>query len=462
MNNQNGINQTEEFPAIFPPNPVNEVNHAESEPQSPTIYPENGLEPPANLTVFPQNLPSSAGAFSETAQIPVVPPQNKPPVHPVSATHPPRQPIRRASMSSTENPEEPVMPYRRPPQQKNKPVKRESSESEPKKKRKRRKKRKSCLGKLIASFITLLLVIFTIYSVISVWFVKKLQYQTTGDRSIEENSISIQDDDVKNYLLIGTTSRRTEKGKADSIHLLSVSSHNHSFTFSTISPDCRINIPQNGEGLLKDAYSYGGPTLLMDTITNEFGIPIDHYFCVGFSAFANLADSLGGLEFNISEKEMNEINEMLKDGVNSALTNVTDSDFLKSSGKMILNGKQLLAYSHLKDSAKAGLSDLSNQKIVWDGLLNKVKNMDFSTVKKVAKDALPIVTTNLDTLQLYGLSLKLPYHLIRYDFQSLSLPFDGTFKEETDENGVKALTVKYDDNLQKFRSAMTTPILKQE
>ena len=480
MSIQNGLNNTEEFeiPHEIPVSPVQNPQNAFYSQQNiptPSMNPGFSLDPEP----FGQGTADepyresehSAGGLENTQEIPsvtastpVIPPNhaygNVPPKRPAQ---PPRQPIRRATMISQENENEKSMPYRRPPREQSKTVKREtSSESESKKKKKKRRKRKTCLGRLIASIITFLLVIFVIYSAIAVYVIKKLEFRETGTRHLEENTIAVKDDDIKNYLLIGTTSRQTEKGSADSIQIISVSKHNHSFTMSSMLGDCLVNIPSYGVGKLTDAYTFGGPTMLMDTITNEFGIPIDEYICIGFSAFMNFANTLGGLEVDISEEQMKQINEILKDEINTKLHEASEADVLKSAGKIVLNGKQLLAYSHLKEKAQSGLDELEHQKKVWTGLLEKAKDMKLSDASAVVKSAFPIVTTNMDTLTLYGLSLKLPFHLIRYDYQSYTMPAEGTFTESIDEKGKAVYSVDYDANLQQFRSALTTPIIKTE
>ena len=479
MSLHNGLNNTEELeiPRETPEQESSECQNPANSPASPQIsppdpfYPQNAENEILQTPEYPSTAygENTAGGLANTQEIPqagqLPPTYPTYPSAPVSQharpSHPPRQPIRRATMITQETEEEKSMPYRRPPREKAKSVKREeTSESEPKKKKKKRRKRKSCLGRLIASIITFLLVIFVIYSAIAIYVVKKLEFQATDTRHLEENTITVQDDDVKHYLLIGTTSRQTEKGSADSIQIISVSKHNHSFTMSSLLGDCLVNIPSYGAGKLTDAYTFGGPTMLMDTITNELGIPVDQYICVGFSAFMNFANTLGGLEVHISEEEMKQINEMLKDEINTKLHEASEADILKSAGDIVLNGKQLLAYSHLKEKAQSGLSEVEHQKEVWSGLFEKAKNMKLSDASDLVKSAFPIVTTNMDTLTLYGLSLKLPYHLIRYDYQSLTLPADGTFKETKDEKGQKVFTVDYDANLQHFRTALTTPIVK--
>ena len=424
MSIHNGLNNTQEIPSVFP--------NSSSESISPSqVTPLKSTEPSIHNT---------------DPEIPLNPAGTRPSI-------PPREPIHRASMQSGASNGQNAMPYRRPPRQSAKKPKRNgNSESEPKKKKRKKRKRSSCIARLIASFLTLCLVIFVIYSAVAISVIKKLQYQETGIRHMEENSLAQADDQVRNILLIGTDSRSTEKGHVESIHIFSISKHNKTVTLSSLLKDCYVNIPTVGADRLSEAYSYGGPTLLMDTITNEFGIPVDEYICIGFSAYINLVNSLGGLEMNVSDETMKAINQSLKNEINMKLRQDDQMDLLNSAGKVVLNGKQLLAYSRMNGAE--GFDRLNVQDLIVSGIVEKLKSADFSTLSNIAKEAFPVIWTNMKTSTLYALTLTLPIHLLRYDYQSLQLPVKGTYHNYQDDNGNKCFTVDYDANLKQFLSAL--------
>lgn len=427
MSIQNGLNNTQEIEQIQ---------------QNPLLSPvPNPLESPLE-SLFHQE-------SAESPARPVNPAGSR------SSSHV-RTPIRRASMIAKEQTSEAEMHYRRPPRQQSKSVKRNANgEKNSKKKKRKRKKHLSCIGRLIASLLTLCLVLFVIYSAIAISAIKKIQFQETDTRHLEENSLAKLDDQVRNLLLIGTDSRMTEKGHVESIHIFSISKHNKTITLTSLLEDCYVNIPTIGADKLRNAYAYGGPTMLMDTITNEFGIPIDEFICVGYSAYINLVNALGGLEMDVSEQTVQQINRVLKDEINMKLRADDQSDLLRHSGEVVLNGKQLLAYSRMQNSD--GFDKINLQDIVLKGILDKLKSADFSTLSDIAKDAFPVLWTNMSTLKLYGLTITLPIQLIRYDFQTLQLPGQNTYQSFISESGEKGFTVDYDANLKLFQSYMTNP-----
>lgn len=59
--------------------------------------------------------------------------------------------------------------------------------------------------------------------------------------------------------------------------------------------DLKVAIPDNGTNRINAAFVFGGPDLLVQTIQNNFGIPIHHYVEIDFGGFARVVDALGGV-----------------------------------------------------------------------------------------------------------------------------------------------------------------------
>ena len=75
-------------------------------------------------------------------------------------------------------------------------------------------------------------------------------------------------------------------------------------SFLSIPRDLWVHIPTYGWGRINIAHRIGhrtnypgrGPGLLMRTIEESFGIPIDHWVRVGYDGFARVVDELGGVD----------------------------------------------------------------------------------------------------------------------------------------------------------------------
>ncbi|MBR4200220.1 MAG: LCP family protein [Oscillospiraceae bacterium] len=390
--------------------------------------------------------------------------QNRPSRAPRQRTHQQPYPadavVRRASYQEQLPQTGKSMPYRRPPQEQYRQPEFDDYDEKPTKQRavKRKKKRKhSCLRRALWSLFIAAVVIFGLYSAVALMAIKKLEYEETGTRQLSEMA-NKPDPAVRNILIIGTDSRENEVGRADTMILMSFSKHNHSMTMTSLMRDSYVSIPNYGTNKLNAAYAYGGPTLLMDTITNNYGIPVDDYVCVNFRAFVHIADAFGGLKVEVSDSEAEAINIILQSEVNGIMGDDPMSDFLPSGGTFLLNGKQALAYARIRYVGNADFERTERQREVLDLLINKVKRPNPTAIPKILSNALPELKTNMTTAELYLLSLQMPTKLITYDMQKLRLPADGTFSDQTSPDGQMVLAVDFDANYQLYEKAVSEPL----
>ena len=379
-------------------------------------------------------------------------PQRQRPRQPGS-NPPPHAQIRRASYQEQMPNSGKAMPYRQQPQHRAPEYEEPAQELAPKKKKRRKRHRHSCLRRIITSVISLVVVLFLLYSGVVLLAIKKLDYEETAPRTLT-TSAADPDADVRNVLLIGTDNRDDERGRADTMILLSFSKHNHTVTMTSLMRDSYVSIPNYGTNKLNAAYAYGGATLLMDTIVNNYGIPVDDYICVNFKAFVHIADALGGVKVEISDREAEAINVILQSEVNQIMGDDPMDDFLPSGGTFTLNGKQALAYARIRYVGNADFERTERQRKVLDLMLNKAKHASPTAIPKILSKAMPELKTNMTTSQLYLLSLEAPLKLIAYDMQKLRLPADGTYSDQTAPDGQMVLAVDFDANLQLYLKAI--------
>ena len=116
--------------------------------------------------------------------------------------------------------------------------------------------------------------------------------------------------DGHTYLLVGSDSRqgldaeqRSELGtgsaegqRTDTIILVHVPSGAGKAVLVSVPRDSYLPIPGNGENKVNAAFAIGGPKLLVQTLEQSTGLRIDGYAEIGFGGFANVVDSLGGVD----------------------------------------------------------------------------------------------------------------------------------------------------------------------
>ena len=64
----------------------------------------------------------------------------------------------------------------------------------------------------------------------------------------------------------------------------------------------------HGYNKLNAANSFGGIELLYKTIAKNFNIELDGYVEIGFKAFQDIVDAVGGVEVELTESEVSYLN----------------------------------------------------------------------------------------------------------------------------------------------------------
>ncbi len=319
-------------------------------------------------------------------------------------------------------------------------------------KRRKQKKHKSLAGKIIKriifSLLTLIFTVFAMYSCTSLVFISKINKEPTGSRDRTKGAVSRSY--VTNVLIIGTDGRSAdEQGRSDSMIVVSLNSKTNELTMASFLRDCYVDIPGYGWDKLNASYSYGGAELLMDTIEKNFYIKIDNYVNINFMTFTDIVDAVGGITLSVSDEEAEAINIILQSEVNELMGDDPFDDFLQSGGKLKLNGKQALSYARIRYVGNADFERTSRQREVFSKIIDKVKHSGPIALKNIAGSVFPKLTTNMSTMKMYLLSLRLPF-LLGYDMKQLQIPADGTFygeDVETFDGGYQnVLIVDYDAN----------------
>ncbi len=316
----------------------------------------------------------------------------------------------------------------------------------PKKAKKHRKKRRSCLGRFFASLLVFMLGIFIIYSGIALLLISRLDHVQSEPRTVTSGTLA--EDYVTSILLIGTDARdaSSENGRSDSMILLSVNSRTRRIYLTSFMRDAYVQIPGHGSGKLNAAYSYGGASLLMDTLEQNYNVSIDDYVTVSFSGFAGIIDAVGGVEVTLSDAEAKAVNDILISEVNELLGKDREDGLLRGGGTLVLDGKQALSYARIRYVGNADFERTSRQREVMTAIFSKLKTSAVTAVPKLISSALPRMATNMPAPEMYLLSLRLPF-LLGYDIEQQQIPADGTWSGES-VGGASVLVVDFTENIE--------------
>ena len=237
-------------------------------------------------------------------------------------------------------------------------------------------------------------------------------------KNLEKNAKElVSDDNVLNILLIGTDSRdpQNDRGRSDSMILVSINKNTKKMIMTSFLRDTWVEIPEIGPQRLNAAYAYGGPPLLVKTIQANFGIRIDKYATINFGAFQDAIDTIGGVDINVTDEEVQYINNSMK-----------VSKKLEKGGKYTLNGEQALAYARIRYIG-TDFGRTQRQRTVMDEIFRKAKALSLSELSDFLEKILPNVSTNFDKGEVFWLVLKASDYL-SYPRKEQSIPNTGSYK----------------------------------
>ena len=249
-----------------------------------------------------------------------------------------------------------------------------------------------------------------------------------------EESERNKENGITNILLVGVDGNNMEKGnRSDAMMIATIDEKNNDIRITSLARDTYVDIEGYSTEKLTHAYAYEGASLLISTIKNNFGIDVDKYIAVSFESFEKIIDILGGVEINVSEKEVSQIN-----GVNN-------------SGIQTLNGSQALAYSRIRYIDSAYERD-NRQRTVIEALYNKFANGSNANIMDIANEVLRYTKTNMATLEIVSIANK-AIKIKDTDFDQVEFPFEEARKDNNISE--KGWVIEWDkdynkDKLNKF------------
>lgn len=263
----------------------------------------------------------------------------------------------------------------------------------------------------------------------------------------EANLTLPNNENVYNILLLGNDTRGSGVGeRTDAMVLVSINKDSKEITLTSFLRDVYVYIPGCGYNRLNAANVFGGPSLTLDTIEQNFGVPIDSYAEVNFFAFIDIIDILGGVDVELSNAEISEMNEKMQE-VNwytyYSDAYLYENNISGGAGSYHLNGAQTLAYCRVR-YADSDFGRTERQRIVLEQIWEKAKNMSITDATGILNQVLPQVTTNLSQSDCLSLIASAP-QMLSYELSSACVPADNTYSLAM-INGMSVLSVDMESN----------------
>ncbi|MGD6778604.1 LytR family transcriptional regulator [Sutcliffiella horikoshii] len=218
--------------------------------------------------------------------------------------------------------------------------------------------------------------------------------------------VDFKQQDPLSFLILGVDERPGDKGRSDSMIVLTVNPNDKSMQMVSIPRDTRTEIIGKGfEDKINHAYAFGGPEMSIATVENFLDIPIDYFVQVNMESFKDIVDAVGGVTVD------NKL-EFSQNGHHFPL------------GEIELNGEEALSFSRMR-SIDSDFGRQQRQRDVIQGVINQGANI--SSVTKI-DDILDILGNNVRTNLTFDemVEIQSNYKAARHNLSQHQLTGSGT------------------------------------
>ena len=244
-----------------------------------------------------------------------------------------------------------------------------------------------------------------------------------------------------NILLLGSDERKvTDSARTDSMIICSINKQTGEVKLTSIMRDLAVDLDEigeyNGTYRINAANYFGGEKLAMKVVNECFGMNIENYVHVNFYGFQQVAQQLGGIDMDITESEMNMINELIYEQAKFAyLAGVDESalpnEYLETYGPNThLDGRQTLAYARIRKLDGGDYARAERQRNVLTALMNKLKGAGTGELLSLGTTCLQHIRTNMSLEDMLSIATTVCGNGVT-SVESLRLPINDSYVQET-------------------------------
>ncbi len=238
-----------------------------------------------------------------------------------------------------------------------------------------------------------------------------------SDPIYAENQI---DPDVINILLMGDDGRdERDSGRSDVMMILSYNQRLNTVKMVSLLRDTWIYIPgRTTWNRINTAYRFGGVGLAINTINTNFDMDLQYYMLVHFEDIVGITDTVGGIDIELTEREVEYIN------VHSGSTNL----LAEGSGVRHLDGLQAFCHCRNRSLGNGDWSRTERQRTVMMAFYDRAKQeRDATSLTSLMYSLMGYVETNMSPWQMISLGTSIVFGEHSGLPQTAALPFKGTW-----------------------------------
>jgi LCP family protein required for cell wall assembly len=295
--------------------------------------------------------------------------------------------------------------------------------------KKKRKKKKKSRKLFLVIFEVLLLAVL----LVAAYFVNL--FQKIDFENMDETEAGINDDldqdtldtleGYTNIALFGLDNRSANNystGNSDVIMIASIDNKTKEVRLVSVYRDTYLAVGNGRYAKCNSAYARGGAVQAVQMLNSNLDLDIKEYVCVDWAAMVEVIDDLGGLDLEITQAEMNQINKYKKDV--DKVTGKSTPD-MTEYGLVHLDGTQATTYARIRKLAGDDYKRASRQRIVLQAILEKAKKADLGTLTNIINSVVDDISTSLSLSQILSLAKNVTSYSI---VSTTGFPVDLTTK----------------------------------
>jgi LCP family protein required for cell wall assembly len=230
-------------------------------------------------------------------------------------------------------------------------------------------------------------------------------------------------DGTFSLLLVGVdTDGQGITGRSDTMVLAVVNTRERTVRLVSFLRDLYVRIPGHGNNRLNAAYAFGGPELLVKTLSETFGVRPDAYFAVDFGLMARLVDAVGGIEIYVSPEELPPLNGILE-YYNYQRGLPEQEGRLEEAGNVLLTGLQAMSFARIR-KMDSDFARARRQQAVLRAILSRLGEMDALSLLALVTRFSGEVRTDVTLADALAL-VREAMPLSGYSLEAMSVPVDG-------------------------------------
>ena len=211
-------------------------------------------------------------------------------------------------------------------------------------------------------------------------------------------------------LLIFGIDETQNTNRSDAILVVHLDKQSERVGLLSIPRDTRVKIKGHAKTRINHAFSYGGVSLLKDTVSNFLDIPIDHYIQINLTGVEKFIDALGGVEIDV-KKEL-----VYVDYAGDLYINV-------KAGKQKMMGKKAIEYLRFRQDDEGDIGRIKRQQFFLSSLVKEVSSFDnVFRFPKLIKALNELVKTDLSLKELTSLGIQFKKALTNNNISKSTVP----------------------------------------